>query len=230
MKSGDFKAIAEAMKFSLRDLSPLFETQIDDCQKATSIMLESRDQLIDVSQRGSLGAKRSEQNCDGRDSKHQSFRDSLTGCFNRAYLEEFLIDQFVADSAHGQPTSVLSCTVNNFKAVSEQYGSDLALEYLKQVSGRISGKLRSPDQAIRWEEDEFIVVLPGTYASTAGKIVDRVQQIASKPVALEGESVSIDLTIGTATHDRKHSFPTLQALIHAADSELRQRQEATEMA
>ena len=230
MKSGDFKTIAEAMKFSLRDLSPLFETQIDDCQKATEIMLESRDQLIDVSQSGNFGAKRSEPDCDGRDSEHQAFRDSLTGCFNRAYLEEFLIDQFVADSAHGQPTSVLFCKLNNLAAVSEQYGPDLSLEYLKQVSARISEKLRSPDQAIRWEEDEFIVVLPGTYASTAHKIVDRVQKISSKPATLGSESVEIVITIGSATHDRKRSFATLQALIHAADLQIGHRQNATEIA
>jgi diguanylate cyclase (GGDEF)-like protein len=224
MQSEELQAIATDMHKLMEDFPTLFEIEVGNCEKADEILLEARDQLVanslaNVHQARQVELEREELASENVQLRERSYTDSLTGVYNRSYLDDFLVDQFVRNAALDKPTSVIFCDLNDFKAINDTYGHQIGDEALTCVAGVITNEIRQTDQAVRFGGDEFVIVLQEADTAVTSKIAQRIDH-AVKEVSLQseaGEHITISTSVGYATHNRENPFHCLEALCHAAD-------------
>lgn len=125
--------------------------------------------------------------------------DALTGLANRAKFTEYL-KQFVARlERYGSPFSVLFLDLDRFKAVNDSRGHLIGDKLLAEVGRRIRGALREADIAARLGGDEFAVILSNRCdAQDVGALASRLLRLVAQPYEIDGEIVTIGLSIGIA--------------------------------
>jgi diguanylate cyclase (GGDEF)-like protein/PAS domain S-box-containing protein len=137
---------------------------------------------------------------EGRKLTELAHYDSLTGVFNRNYLE-ILIDFEFQKSIKEQYTTVyIMIDIDNFKYFNDQYGHDFGDKVLSGVASCISGKLRETDFLGRYGGDEFLIILPRTSVADASAIAQRILAAIAK-INIENSYEPISLSMGIAARD-----------------------------
>lgn len=151
--------------------------------------------------------------------------DSLTGLFNRRYIETYFeLQQRRAGPADGD-FSLLAVDIDRFKDVNDRFGHAAGDEVLRQVSNRLLASVRGSDTVARLGGEEFVVVMPGADGATAAAVAERLRAVvADRPVAVPGAVtggapaiVSVTVSIGVAD-GRQSDAP--QHLLAEADEAL----------
>ncbi|CAD5108498.1 GGDEF domain-containing protein [Zestomonas carbonaria] len=156
------------------------------------------------------------------DSEQNANVDTLTGSFNRRWLEHVFERENTRCAFNGQPMSLLMLDVDHFKPYNDQHGH-LAGDYaLCMVAHTLRTQLRPKDSLVRFGGEEFVILLPEIADDEARTIGERLrhslEQITNfySPVGvLPGVTVSIGLT-------QNHPKDSLQSLIARADRALYQ--------
>ena len=155
-----------------------------------------------------------------------SRKDSLTGCFNRGYLNEHLQHEIKRASRYHHPLSVALCDIDHFKRVNDSFGHLCGDMVLKEFVQRILSLIRSDmDWLARYGGEEFLLVLPETSFKNASRLAERLRkQISKKKFSWEGEKISITASFGVTGIDRSRVLKdfSLEDLIEMADQYLYQ--------
>ncbi|MBC9251947.1 cyclic nucleotide-binding protein [Pseudomonas alcaligenes] len=154
------------------------------------------------------------------DSEQNANVDTLTGCFNRRWLEHVFERESTRCAFNDQPLCMLMLDVDHFKAYNDQHGH-LAGDYaLCLVAHTLRSQLRPKDSMARYGGEEFVILLPEIDANEGRGIGERLRQSLEQigsfysPVGiLPGVTVSIGLA------QMKHK-DSLEALIARADTAL----------
>jgi diguanylate cyclase (GGDEF)-like protein/PAS domain S-box-containing protein/putative nucleotidyltransferase with HDIG domain len=109
------------------------------------------------------------------DLNYLSFRDVLTGLYNRRYFEDHLER---IDVPRNLPLSLIAADVNGLKLVNDSFGHAAGDELLKRVAKVFNQACRSDDVIARTGGDEFIILLPKTEKNVAEGIVNRIRELA----------------------------------------------------
>jgi two-component system, cell cycle response regulator len=146
--------------------------------------------------------------------------DSLTGLYNRRYLETHLghlIEHFIN---RGKALSILAIDVDFFKPINDTHGHDAGDKVLQELAVRIRQCTRSIDLCCRTGGEEFVLVLPSTDIAAADHIAERLRKsVASKSfMVAEGQGVPVTISIGLA--GLGDASDTLDKLLKRADSAL----------
>jgi len=124
--------------------------------------------------------------------------DSLTGAYNRQYLDQCL-PELVEDAHKGsQPLCVAMFDVDHFKRVNDEHGHDVGDLVLAEIARRLDEASRAHDVLVRYGGEEFLLLLPGANLATAAGIADRMRvQLAAEALKLErtDEGAPISLRI-----------------------------------
>ncbi len=134
--------------------------------------------------------------------KDLSIRDHLTGCYNRRYLHESLLEiEIVRARRHHHALAVMVCDIDLFKTVNDTYGhqsGDTVLHHAAQIL--LSMTRQHIDSVVRYGGEEFLLVLPQTDLAGAVELAERLRvAIASHPaVDGEGREISITASFGVA--------------------------------
>ena len=126
--------------------------------------------------------------------------DTLTGSFNRRWLEHVFERESTRCAFNGQPLFMLMLDVDHFKAYNDQHGH-LAGDYaLCLVAHTLRNQLRPKDSMARYGGEEFVILLPEIGIEEAHTIGERLRQSLEQignfysPVGvLPGVTVSIGL-------------------------------------
>lgn len=125
--------------------------------------------------------------------EYLSYHDTLTGLFNRRFLEEEIKR---LDVARNLPISVIMGDVNRLKLVNDAFGHEKGDELLIKSAKAIQNGCRPEDLVARWGGDEFLVYLPRTDARDAAGIVERIHAHC----ALEAvNSITVSISFGIST-------------------------------
>ncbi|GAB6184163.1 GGDEF domain-containing protein [Thermodesulfovibrio hydrogeniphilus] len=105
-----------------------------------------------------------------------TYKDILTGLYNRKYLAEYLPIEIEKYKRYKNALSIVLLDINQLKYINLNYGRTTGDLLLKSFSKLIHEIIRNVDWAVRYEEDEFIIVLPITNYEGAGKLIDRIKK------------------------------------------------------
>jgi diguanylate cyclase (GGDEF)-like protein len=140
--------------------------------------------------------------------------DGLTGLWNIRAMRTALDDRAAFCLRQGLPLSLIMLDLDRFKAYNDTHGHPAGDEVLIAVADTIREEIRGHDLAGRYGGEEFIIGLPGSDASEALAVAERLRQaIARRPWPIEPVTASL----GIATADRPIDLPSL---IRAADDAL----------
>ncbi len=144
--------------------------------------------------------------------KHLSFNDSLTGLYNRAYLEEEIKR---LDTKRQLPISVIMADLNGLKLVNDSYGHSVGDKMLIKAAQILDSQCRKEDIVGRWGGDEFFIFLPQTYEEKAKQICERIREACHKAYI---EDVPISLALGTAS--KNHAEKNISEVLSEAENEM----------
>ncbi|MEO8001679.1 MAG: diguanylate cyclase [Arenimonas sp.] len=149
-----------------------------------------------------------------------SWRDGLTGIFNRRYLDETLPKLMAVCFEQNLPIAVLMLDIDHFKQVNDQYGHGVGDDCLKSVVERIAQVVRDEqDFTARYGGEEFAIVLFGADIDKASTIAHRLQQnLAQTALEIEPKPLTVTLSIGAASARQG----TSDELLETADKALYQ--------
>jgi diguanylate cyclase (GGDEF)-like protein len=133
------------------------------------------------------------------ETRENSLRDGLTGCFNRTHGLETLDCEMRRARRTGGPLSLIIFDIDTFKAINDRHGH-LAGDAILAAVGRLLVRvLRVSDLKCRYGGDEFLVILPDTPLPGAMPVVDSLlRELAALRFEMENETVTISASAGLA--------------------------------
>ncbi|MCX8082524.1 MAG: diguanylate cyclase [bacterium] len=134
-----------------------------------------------------------------------SIHDTLTGLYNRAYLEE---EMERLDTERQLPLSMIMVDLNNLKKMNDTYGHIAGDEMLKKVADILKISCRKEDIVARWGGDEFVIFLPQTDVNTVISICNRIIENC-KEIYVKGEKISIAIGCSTKENIEKDLMTVL---------------------
>lgn len=156
--------------------------------------------------------------------EQESITDSLTGLYNRRYLDRRLEEELDRAKRYALPLSILLVDIDHFKTVNDTYGhqaGDLVLGYLGKL---VLNAVRTSDIAARYGGEELLVIAPNTPILPAGALAERLRQhIESHELVLTSEpgkrqTIRITVSIGVAI--TSHRINETKKLVQEADAAL----------
>lgn len=129
--------------------------------------------------------------------RESSIRDSLTGCFNRAYAMESLTAELQRARRARRPLAVLMFDIDEFKSVNDRFGHLTGDAILAAIGGRLAAMLRATDVKCRYGGDEFLVILPDTVLAGAEHVATALlEALAELRVPAGNGSISPTVSVG----------------------------------
>jgi diguanylate cyclase (GGDEF)-like protein len=131
-----------------------------------------------------------------------SNRDTLTGLFNRRYVDSVVANlarrgNDAGASALAASGLVLLMDIDHFKALNDTHGHAAGDQVLRITAERLSKLFRQEDIVVRWGGEEFLALLPATQAPEAARIAARVlSAVSAQPVDVNGTPVKVTVSVG----------------------------------
>lgn len=157
--------------------------------------------------------------------REQAIRDSLTGCFNRRYLDETLERELWRARREGYPLAVVILDLDHFKQINDSYGHLAGDEVLRVLADRLRADIRHEDVLCRYGGEEFIVLMPRMPLIIAAERAERWRaSIAAIRVRFGSFELHFTSSAGVAAYPDHARMP--DDLMHCADQALYQAKDA----
>ncbi|SHH61586.1 diguanylate cyclase [Massilia sp. CF038] len=158
--------------------------------------------------------------------KYIGLTDSLTGVYNRRYIDRRLLEEISRARRQQYRISVMYIDIDHFKLVNDSVGHPGGDEVLREVAGRIKDELRLSDTMGRFGGEEFVALLINAELDAAALVAERIRaSVAGTPVELQGgAALPVSVSIGVAVlndFEREHAIEHVaQELLAQADNAL----------
>ncbi|GGY13887.1 GGDEF domain-containing protein [Pseudoduganella dura] len=135
--------------------------------------------------------------------KNLSERDPLTGCHNRRYLQQELLNMELSRARRFRLSlAVIACDIDYFKSVNDTYGHAAGDRVLVAFTTLLRGMIReNVDSLIRFGGEEFLLVLPETDLAGAMHLAERMRLAVAAAATniAPGKSVSVTASFGVTS-------------------------------
>jgi diguanylate cyclase (GGDEF)-like protein/PAS domain S-box-containing protein len=133
--------------------------------------------------------------------EEQAIRDSLTGLYNRRFLDETLTRELSRAERDKYSISIVMLDLDHFKTFNDTYGHDVGDMMLKQLGKLLTSQVRAGDIACRYGGEEFVVVMPkASLAVARQRANDWRMKFESQVMIHEGEVLNATLSAGVAVY------------------------------
>ena len=108
--------------------------------------------------------------------RSQAIRDSLTGLFNRRYLEVTMERELNRVKRQGTPLGVIMMDLDHFKDYNDTFGHSAGDKLLSALGALLKSHIRGEDIACRYGGEEFLLILPGASMEIALERAEGLRQ------------------------------------------------------
>ena len=148
-----------------------------------------------------------------------AFRDGLTGLYNRAYFDE---EVKRLDCDRQLPLSVILGDLNALSLANEAFGRQAGDALLKAAAKVLRKICRSSDLLVRWNDDQFVLLLPHTGQEVAQAIAGRIEE-AFRSVEVRDIPVPASISLGYAA--KTHRWQDFTNTLKGAEEAMRERKD-----
>jgi diguanylate cyclase (GGDEF)-like protein len=147
-----------------------------------------------------------------------SMTDSLTGLYNRRYMEKKIWQEFQQYIRTGSVFAIASADIDFFKYINDIYGHDMGDTSLKTIAKVLTESVRPYDTVARWGGEEFLILFPAANEMQAVELAERIRRRVETEKNISGDkSFIITLTLGVSVI---RPDDTMDTLIKRADMAL----------
>ena len=153
-----------------------------------------------------------------------SEKDTLTGLYNRRYMNKHLESELKRTRRSTESLSMLFIDIDFFKQYNDAYGHVAGDNCLRGVAGEISNfTKRLTDIAIRYGGEEFICIFPLTSFDGAMTLAEELRQAIEKLNIQHVDSLvsdAVTISIGVITIKNKNKYLSSKEFIDLCDEQL----------
>ncbi|HKL42791.1 MAG TPA: HD domain-containing phosphohydrolase [Clostridia bacterium] len=124
-----------------------------------------------------------------------SYKDQLTGLYNRRYLEEYM---HTINSKEFLPVALLMIDVNGLKLTNDAFGHLIGDKLLKAIAYRLKKVSPKDSLLFRIGGDEFVVIIRNYNYKQSVKLVDKIHETVEK---IELDNIIVSVSIGYKTRE-----------------------------
>ena len=138
------------------------------------------------------------QNLNLRFQQH-SIRDSLTGLFNRRYMEESLRREVSAARRHNTPIGIIMMYPDAIETINKEKGHHAVEQLLWELGQRLPGFIRTEDIPCRYDGNVLCVILPGADSKITLERAERIRREISQLQIAYGDGIlATNLSLGVS--------------------------------
>jgi diguanylate cyclase (GGDEF)-like protein len=224
MDRATLAAVLDAIGAEMREMAALFEVDLGDAPMVETVLDQAREILMlrnlqSIQEAAELHRTAESLESRTRELEEQTRRDTLTGLYNRAHLDQVLESEFDMAKLHGWPLSVIFIDLDRFKQVNDIHGHHAGDTILRAAARLLTANTRNTDIAARYGGEEFVVVLPGTPVEGARITCERIVAAFRGTTHDVGqrERVKVTVSAGLAVQGEGRNFDSAKDLVRAAD-------------
>jgi diguanylate cyclase (GGDEF)-like protein len=161
---------------------------------------------------------------------NQSIRDSLTGLYNRRYMEEAIQNEIMRAARKRTKITIVMMDIDHFKIFNDTYGHKAGDALLVQLANLLKSSLRGSDIVCRYGGEEFIVILPETTVENTYERAEQLREdIKRMKVSYQSKALPpVTISMGIASYpdcssDVDELFNLADTALYRAKSEGRDR-------
>ena len=113
------------------------------------------------------------------DIKSKSYKDELTGLYNRKLLYNYIETTWIKKNRRENFSfALIFIDLDNFKPINDKFGHEKGDKVLQKVANILKENFRKSDFVIRFGGDEFIILinLQNTHLNNIKKIMDSLRK------------------------------------------------------
>lgn len=154
------------------------------------------------------------------DLQNAALRDSLTGLYNRRFLEEALAKELSRARRSNRPVGVAMFDLDHFKSFNDRFGHDGGDALLRAFGQILQNSVREGDIACRYGGEEFVLVFPETGCEQVRQIAEKIcQKLSSLTVYNKGQKLDqATVSAGVAVFPKHGEI--MEDVLRAADQAL----------
>jgi diguanylate cyclase (GGDEF)-like protein len=149
--------------------------------------------------------------------KEYSFKDEVTGLYNRRFFTMRLDEELARYRRFNHPAAVVLLDLDGFKAVNDALGHAVGDETLRDIAQILQKHSRGINVVARYGGDEFAILLVETSKAGARLYAERMRQIIDSSPFSHGKPITASFGVASVPDD---AAATVEDLFRAADEAL----------
>jgi diguanylate cyclase (GGDEF)-like protein len=149
--------------------------------------------------------------------KETSFKDEVTGLYNRRFFSLRLEEELSRYRRFNHPVSVVLLDLDGFKSVNDSLGHAVGDDTLRDVAQILMKHSRGINVVSRYGGDEFAVLLVETSKAGARLYADRIREVVAKYPFPHGKILTASFGVAGLPDDEAD---TAEGLFRSADEAL----------
>ncbi len=145
-----------------------------------------------------------------------SFKDPLTGAYNRRYFRQRIEEEARRHARFGEPVSLVLLDLDHFKPVNDRLGHEAGDDVLREVAQLLMSHSRTFSIVTRYGGDEFAVLLVNTPKQGAIRYAERIKTVVQQHRFKYGTTLTASMGVAALPDDVARS----EELMPAADRAL----------
>ncbi len=173
----------------LRELQAVLEERVE--QRTSELDFSNQQLMMQFERVNSLQEKL----------QQEAIHDSLTGLFNRRYLDEILPIELARSKRANSLMTILMLDIDHFKKINDTYGHQVGDAVLQSVGNSLKLGVRVGDIVCRYGGEEFILVFPGMQAEDGWARAEKLRMmIASQTISEKNQLIGVTISIGGSVY------------------------------